>query len=145
MRCYCPLFMEGGKDMSLPIYTSLYLTAVVFVLLLFQLELGFRGKCKGKIGETCYQPSKRKSWKTGLLTPPKETAAARAVRLVPRVGYCKQGQVQFHPLASCNTSSMNIKRHPIWCLRMGSGGTLCFLTGSRICLLLAFCIDRDYR
>jgi hypothetical protein len=35
VRCYCQLFMEGGKDMSLPIYTSLYLTAVVFVLLLF--------------------------------------------------------------------------------------------------------------
>ena len=101
--------------MQLGFWTHL-VSAVVFVLLLFQLELGFRGKCQGKIGKTCYQPSKRKSWKTGLLTPPKETAAARAVRLVPRVGYCKQGQVQFHPLASCNTSSMNIKKHSIWCL-----------------------------
>ena len=45
----------------------------------------------------CYQLPKRKSWKTGLLTPPKETAAARAVRLVPRLGYSKQGQVRFHP------------------------------------------------
>ena len=70
----------------------------MFVLLLFQLELGFRGKCQGKIGETCYQPSKRKSWKTGLLTPPKETAAARAVRLVPRLGLSMQGQVSFRPL-----------------------------------------------
>ncbi len=70
------------------------------VLLLFQLELGFvLGKCQGKIGETCYQLPKRKSWKTGLLTLPKETAAARAVRLVPRLGYRKQGQVRFHPLA----------------------------------------------
>jgi hypothetical protein len=41
-----------------------------------------------------YQLPKRKSRKTGLLTPPKETAAAWAVRLVPRLGYCKQGQVR---------------------------------------------------
>ncbi len=80
--------MEGGKDMSLPIYTSLYLTAVVFVLLLFQLGLEFLGK---RQRQSCYQLLERKSWKTGLLTPPKETAAARAVRLVPRVGYSKQG------------------------------------------------------
>ena len=47
--------------------------------------------------QSCYQLLERKSWKTDLLTPPKETAAARAVRLVPRVGYSKQGQVRFHP------------------------------------------------
>ncbi len=45
----------------------------------------------------CYQLPKRKSWKTGLLTPPKGTAAARAVRLIPRLGYNRQGQVRFHP------------------------------------------------
>jgi hypothetical protein len=66
---------------------------------LFQLGLEFLGKCQR---QSCYQLLERKSWKTGLLTPPKETAAARAVRLVPRVGYSKQGQVRFHPFfADC--------------------------------------------
>ena len=40
-----------------------------------------------------YQLPKRKSWKTGLLMPPKETAAAQAVRLVPRLGHYEQDQV----------------------------------------------------
>ncbi len=46
---------KGEK--SLPIYTSLYLTVVVFVLLLFQLELGFLGKCQENLAISCSRGS----------------------------------------------------------------------------------------
>jgi hypothetical protein len=108
VHCFCSscgvvahCLWKGEKTCLSP-YTSLYLTAVVSVLLLFQLELGFLGKYQDNLAISC--SSKRKSWKTGLLTPPKETAAARAVRLVPRLGYSKQGQVRFTLFVDCYTS-----------------------------------------
>ena len=43
---------KGERYVS-PIYTSLYLTAVVSVLLLFQLELGFLDKCQDNLAIRC--------------------------------------------------------------------------------------------
>jgi hypothetical protein len=60
----CPLLMEGGKDMSLPIYFTLccdviyLLTAVVSVLLLFQLELGFLEECQDYLAISCPRGSR---------------------------------------------------------------------------------------